>query len=103
VRTKDPVTGALYEYAPQIGSRYQLCAVFVVDSRELQWPEVAPSWGHPRGRYCFSLDAVVKPPMRIEYRPLRTAGLDRPSYPLEAPWSSALLPAVLAALRMRST
>ncbi|HEV2324330.1 MAG TPA: DUF5671 domain-containing protein [Terracidiphilus sp.] len=57
----DPVTHAAFEYRPEQGSRYQLCAVFADSSSredENQLPRVEPNpWTHPAGRYCFSLDA----------------------------------------------
>lgn len=59
----DPVTHAAFEYRPEQGSQYQLCAVFSASSSredENQLQNVEPNpWTHPAGRYCFSLDASV--------------------------------------------
>lgn len=61
----DPVTGAPYEYDPQKGSQYQLCAIFAARSPrqdENRQSAVDPDfWRHPSGRYCFSMDASVTP------------------------------------------
>jgi hypothetical protein len=63
VRTKDPITGSSYEYTPKTGSQYELCAVFAIDNSEPQrYAGAAGSWAHPKGRYCFPLNAAVVPP-----------------------------------------
>jgi len=53
-RTKDPVTGAGYEYIPGDRTSYQLCATFTSASPAA---EAENGWSHPRGHYCFALDA----------------------------------------------
>ncbi|MGH9520539.1 MAG: DUF5671 domain-containing protein [Terriglobales bacterium] len=61
----DPVTQAPYEYHPQQGSHYQLCANFAARSpREEQSQTYGPSpnlWVHPSGHHCFPLDASLAP------------------------------------------
>jgi hypothetical protein len=59
----DPVTQAPYEYHPQSGMRYELCASFATDSVDSAdsagyegFRRDPPSWSHTRGRYCFQLD-----------------------------------------------
>lgn len=61
----DPVTHAPYEYHPQQGSQYQLCASFAARSpSEEQNQNFGPMpnlWVHPSGRHCFPLDASLAP------------------------------------------
>lgn len=53
----DPLTHAPYEYHPQSGMSYELCATFGTDSATHQGTQSNPSfWSHARGRYCFQLD-----------------------------------------------
>lgn len=54
---QDPITGAPYEYMPQSGSQYELCAVFAAES-SAQQPAPGSPWKHPQGRHCFSFDAA---------------------------------------------
>jgi len=61
----DPVTHAPFEYHPNQGSRYQLCAVFAArtpseekDQAAGAWPNL---WVHPAGHHCFPLDASLMP------------------------------------------
>jgi len=59
VALADPVTREAYEYHPKDGSRYELCATFLMSSEQ---NEAASSrtdmWAHPSGRHCFQLDAA---------------------------------------------
>jgi hypothetical protein len=58
--TADPVTLAPYEFKPGAGAAYELCAVFATDgkSEQAQWqPYNRAYWSHPKGRYCFALNA----------------------------------------------
>lgn len=56
--SRDPLTGALYEYRPGGTSDYQLCASFARDYRQEGRQEGRiSSWAHPAGHYCFQLDA----------------------------------------------
>jgi hypothetical protein len=54
--TKDPITGVPYEYHVIAGSQYELCATFARADKSGA-AEGNPSWDHPRGHYCFQLDA----------------------------------------------
>ncbi|MDI9240274.1 hypothetical protein QLQ15_15295 [Lysobacter sp. LF1] len=63
--TRDPFTGAPYEYVVLDARHYRLCATFQTDSAsgvgrrrtfEIPWPD--PEWQHPAGRHCF--DRVIK-------------------------------------------
>lgn len=62
---RDPITQASYEYHPQQGSKYELCANFASKSEE-RGNTAWDAWRHPAGHYCFSLDAT----MIAQYSPL---------------------------------
>lgn len=55
----DPVTHAPYEYHPKSGTAYELCATFATARRadEDTYRPRSPFWNHPKGRYCYQLDA----------------------------------------------
>lgn len=55
----DPVTHMPYEYHPQQGSQYELCAIFARASEQQNATSSPNSWSHPVGHYCFPLDASV--------------------------------------------
>jgi hypothetical protein len=58
VSVADPLTDALYEYHPQAGSQYELCATFAMDSQQQRSQVLRTgAWSHPSGRHCFLLDA----------------------------------------------
>ena len=58
VNLKDPVTNAVYEYRPISATTYELCAVFSAGSVADDFARPRPTrWDHPRGRYCYQLDA----------------------------------------------
>jgi hypothetical protein len=59
---KDALTGKLFEYRPKSGSQYELCATFVTDNRDRDTPGSSDQWIHPRGDYCFQLDAAEPVP-----------------------------------------
>jgi len=54
---RDAITGKPYVYHPKQNSEYELCATFAADSRELPDTNTADPWLHPKGDYCFQLDA----------------------------------------------
>jgi len=56
ISLNDPVTHAPYEYRPQSGMSYELCATFGTDSATNAGPQNPSPWNHPRGRYCFQLN-----------------------------------------------
>lgn len=60
--TQNPVTEKPFTYLPKSNSEYQLCATFVTDSRNVQGQEKNDPWAHPKGNYCFSLDASQMAP-----------------------------------------
>jgi hypothetical protein len=55
--TRDPETGAPYEYRAIAGRQYELCATFARQSAEGRPLPVANFWAHPAGRQCFTLEA----------------------------------------------
>jgi hypothetical protein len=56
----DPLNHAPYEYHPQQGSHYQLCALFARSSDPREATSSSPSpWIHPAGQHCYSLDASL--------------------------------------------
>jgi hypothetical protein len=57
----DPITGIPYDYVPQSGSDYELCAVFAADSAAQDLPLTDKGWSYPKGRHCFALDASKSP------------------------------------------
>lgn len=52
---RDPVTNSSYEYRPAGDTRYELCAVFSLDSRDEQsiQPQFGRFYSHPAGKQCF--------------------------------------------------
>lgn len=53
VPTRDPVTGAPYEYAVVAPDRFRLCAVFATDTSERAGRSRGYQRDHGRGRHCF--------------------------------------------------
>jgi hypothetical protein len=61
VNLNDPVTNAPYEYHPKSATAYELCATFAADSGAPDEPRLhghSGFWSHPKGRYCYQLDAA---------------------------------------------
>src|SRR5271157_5927709 len=60
----DPMTNTLYEYHPETGTSYQLCATFETASAEGDSEFQQPSlfWRHLKGHQCFELDATKTAP-----------------------------------------
>ena len=54
---QDPLTHKPFTYRPKSNSEYELCATFALDSHEAQDQNPDEHWAHPKGDYCFSLDA----------------------------------------------
>jgi hypothetical protein len=59
---KDVLTGKPFLYHPKKYSEYELCATFATDSSELPDANTADAWLHPKGDYCFQLDAQKSVP-----------------------------------------
>ena len=58
---KDPETKAPYAYRQTGGDTYELCATFALPSpaqdERTQYGIYGPSWDHPAGDHCFSIDS----------------------------------------------
>lgn len=59
--TRDPVSGAPYDYAVTGSDGYRLCAVFAAASESdgvpafaVAVPPVPSGWDHPAGKHCFN-------------------------------------------------
>jgi hypothetical protein len=65
---KDVLNGKPFVYRPKQNSAYELCATFATDSRELPDVNSADPWLHPKGDYCFQLDAS-EPVPAVSYNP----------------------------------
>lgn len=65
LRIADPITSAPYEYFPKSNFEYQLCATFAAASEEQDLPGMPRGWIHPKGRYCFAVDAADSPPIGV--------------------------------------
>jgi hypothetical protein len=59
---QDPFTSKPYVYRPKSGSEYELCATFLSDTRNLQAANPDDHWAHPKGDYCFELNAALPMP-----------------------------------------
>jgi hypothetical protein len=59
---QNPATNKSFTYRPKSGSEYELCATFLIDSRNVQAQDTNDFWDHPKGNYCFLLDASQQIP-----------------------------------------
>jgi hypothetical protein len=64
---QDPVTHKPFTYRPKSNGEYELCATFALDSREAQDQNPDEHWAHPKGDYCFHLDAAQQVPQAPYY------------------------------------
>jgi hypothetical protein len=65
---RNPVTNKPFVYHPKAGNAYELCATFATDSHDSQGQDSTDSWAHPKGDYCFQLDASQPaPPLPNSY------------------------------------
>ena len=57
---QDPLTKQPFVYRAKSGSEYELCATFATDNhdREVQNPANPDAWLHPKGDYCFQMNAA---------------------------------------------
>jgi len=69
VKTQDPVSARVFSYHPKLNGQYELCASFATDNRNLPNTNTADAWLHPRGDYCFQLDASKEVPSAPYYDP----------------------------------
>jgi hypothetical protein len=54
----DAVTRQPYEYRLKEGSKYELCATFLLNSHLNDGTRSPNRWSHSAGRHCFALDAT---------------------------------------------
>jgi hypothetical protein len=64
---QDPLTHKPFTYRPKSNNEYELCATFALDSREAQDQNPDEHWAHPKGDYCFHLDAAQPVPQAPYY------------------------------------
>jgi hypothetical protein len=64
---QDPVTGGSFGYHVRSRSDYELCATFATDNRDAPVTSIADPWSHPKGDYCFPLDASQPAPSAPYY------------------------------------
>jgi hypothetical protein len=64
---QDPLTHKPFTYRSKSNGEYELCATFALDSREAQDPNPDEHWAHPKGDYCFPLDAAKPVPQAPYY------------------------------------
>ena len=64
---QDPLTHKPFTYHPKSNGEYELCATFALDSREAQDQNPDEHWTHPKGEYCFPLDASKPVPQAPYY------------------------------------
>jgi hypothetical protein len=64
---QDLVTNKSLTYHPKSNSEYELCAIFATDSRNFQAQHTNDTWAHPKGDYCFQLDASQQVPQVPNY------------------------------------
>jgi len=61
-RKKHSVSGKSFVYRPKHDSTYELCAMFATDNRQRSDTNTGDFWLHPKGEYCFQLDASEPAP-----------------------------------------
>lgn len=54
----DAVTRQPYEYHAKEGSKYELCAIFLLESHLNDATRNPSRWSHSAGRHCFQVDAT---------------------------------------------
>jgi len=59
---QDPLTHKTFVYHPKSTSAYELCATFATDNRHQEPGEAEDAWRHPKGDFCFPLDATQSVP-----------------------------------------
>lgn len=64
---QDPLTHKPFVYHPKSSSAYELCATFVTDNRHQEPGEAEDAWRHPKGDFCFPLDATQSIPQAPYY------------------------------------
>jgi hypothetical protein len=60
---QNPITHSAITYRRKSDSKYELCTIFTTDSRNLPTQNGSDFWAHPKGDYCFQLDASQPVPV----------------------------------------
>jgi hypothetical protein len=55
---QNPLTHKPFVYHPRSNTAYELCATFATDNRQQEPGEAEDAWRHPKGDFCFPLDAT---------------------------------------------
>lgn len=67
VTKKSFLTGEPFVYHAKPNGAYELCATFATDNRQVPDANTADPWLHPKGDYCFQLDASQPVPAAPYY------------------------------------
>jgi len=59
---QDPLTHKPFVYHLKSTSAYELCATFATDNRHQEPGEAEDAWRHPKGDFCFPLEATQSVP-----------------------------------------
>jgi hypothetical protein len=62
IAKQDPITKTPFVFHAKSGSEYELCATFATDNHEEDATNTPSQWVHPKGDYCFQLDAAKPVP-----------------------------------------
>ena len=64
---QDPLTNKPFAYHAKANTAYELCATFATDNRHQEPGEAEDAWRHPKGDFCFQLDATQSVPQAPYY------------------------------------
>jgi hypothetical protein len=64
---QNPLTHKPFVYHPRSNTAYELCATFATDNRQQEPGEAEDAWRHPKGDFCFPLDATQSVPQAPYY------------------------------------
>ena len=62
ITKKSFLTGRPFVYHPEQSGAYELCTTFATDNRQAPDTNTVDPWVHPKGDYCFQLDATQPVP-----------------------------------------
>ena len=64
---QDPMTGEPFVYKTLSGNKYELCATFAMDSKDMPRNDPSVGWKHAKGDYCFQVDPLQPLPIAPNY------------------------------------
>jgi len=64
---RNPLTHKPFVYHPKSNTAFELCATFATDNRHQEPGESEDAWRHPKGDFCFALDATQSTPQAPYY------------------------------------